>query len=135
MGNIIRELIQREIDKGVKQIALARGIGISQSSIQKILYTDTKHTLDTIKKVAAYFKIPLETILAEMGEMVAEETAPHYEELKDDEREMLAIYREAKMYGVAEDGKKFFRRLIEAVKEQSHLLLYGRGEHREGETG
>ncbi|HDZ62533.1 MAG TPA: XRE family transcriptional regulator [Nitrospirae bacterium] len=53
----IRKLIKDDIDSGTKQITLARGIGLSQSSIQKILYTDTKPTVETVKKIAAYYNV------------------------------------------------------------------------------
>lgn len=127
----LKGLLLQELEKYSKR-ELAKRMGIPLSSLVNYIDTDTEPRASSLKKIAAYFNVPV-------SYFVEEEAGPaegkRLEELKDDEREMLVLYREARMYGVAEDGKKFFRRLIEAVKEQDTALLFGRGERREGEAG
>lgn len=55
----MRELIQAQLNKGVTQRELAGKIGFSHSTIQKILFTDTKCTYETRKLVADYFHVPV----------------------------------------------------------------------------
>lgn len=55
----MRELIKSELNKGITQRELAGKIGFSHSTIQKILFTETKHTYEIRKKVADYFGVPV----------------------------------------------------------------------------
>lgn len=64
MNYKLRALMQAQIDAGAKQIHLANEIGISASTIQKILYTNTKQDLITLQKCAVYFKKPLSELIA-----------------------------------------------------------------------
>lgn len=73
----MKNLIKGELDSGVKQIELAGKIGVSQSTIQKILYTQTKPTIETVKKVARYFNKSTSYFLDdEYPEHVSEELPP-----------------------------------------------------------
>lgn len=63
MESTAKVLIKGAIDKGKRQIHLANEIGISSSSIQKILYTNTKPTVETLRKIAVYFKVPIADLL------------------------------------------------------------------------
>ncbi len=55
----MRELIKDALNKGLTQRELAEKIGFSHSTIQKILFTNTKCTYETRKKVADYFRVPV----------------------------------------------------------------------------
>lgn len=55
----MKEMIKAELNKGITQRDLAMRIGFSHSTIQKILFTDTKCTYETRKKVADYFRVPV----------------------------------------------------------------------------
>ena len=73
----MRELISQELKKeDITQVGLAQKIGISQATIHKILYTETKHTTDILHKVANYFKVPLSSFLDDTM-MVCEPHSPY----------------------------------------------------------
>ena len=55
----MRELIKSELNKGITQRDLAGKLHFSHSTIQKILFTETKHSYDIRKKVADYFHVPV----------------------------------------------------------------------------
>lgn len=55
----MRELIKAELSKGITQRELAGKLRFSHSTIQKILFTETKHGYDIRKKVADYFGVPV----------------------------------------------------------------------------
>jgi len=55
----MRELIKNELKRDINQRELAGKIGFSQGTLQKILFTETKFTYDTRKKVADYFHVPV----------------------------------------------------------------------------
>jgi len=55
----MKELIKGELNKGITQRELANKVHVSQGTIQKILFTDTKFTYETKKKVADYFGVPV----------------------------------------------------------------------------
>lgn len=55
----MRDLIKAELNKDITQRDLAGKIGFSHSTIQKILFTETKHTYEIRKKVADYFGVPV----------------------------------------------------------------------------
>jgi transcriptional regulator with XRE-family HTH domain len=55
----MKEMLKAELNKGITQRDLAMRIGFSHSTIQKILFTDTKCTYETRKKVADYFRVPV----------------------------------------------------------------------------
>lgn len=59
MNKMLRDIIKRELDKGRKQTELARSIGVSQSTIYKILRTNTTPDLETIKKVQKFSGLPM----------------------------------------------------------------------------
>lgn len=72
MDSKIKTLIMDALNKDEKQIDLARKIGISQSTIQKILYTNTSPTVATINKIANYFNVPVGSLLPKItGEINA----------------------------------------------------------------
>jgi len=56
----MKELIKNELSRGTTQRDLASKIGFSHSTIQKILFTNTRCTYETRKKVADYFRVPVE---------------------------------------------------------------------------
>lgn len=55
----MKEMIIAELNKGITQRDLAKRVGFSHGTIQKILFTSTKFTYETRKKVADYFRIPV----------------------------------------------------------------------------
>ena len=55
----MKKMIKDELNKGITQRDLAKRIGVSHGTIQKILFTDTKYTYETRKKVADYFRVPV----------------------------------------------------------------------------
>ncbi|MFA5261328.1 MAG: helix-turn-helix transcriptional regulator [Candidatus Omnitrophota bacterium] len=55
----MKDLILSELNNGVTQRDLANKIHVSQGTIQKILFTETKFTHETRKKVADYFRVPV----------------------------------------------------------------------------
>lgn len=63
MDSIAKKMIKSQMDKGINQIDLANRIGISQSTIQKILYTNTQQKVATLRKIATYFNIPISELL------------------------------------------------------------------------
>lgn len=92
----MRELIQNELKKGLTQRELAQKIGFSHGTIQKILFTDTRFTFETRKKVADYFRVPVAQFYEdiEVAEAIAVKTSmPHQESKIDDlQRSVMRLY-------------------------------------------
>jgi transcriptional regulator with XRE-family HTH domain len=62
----MRELVEAELNRGIKQRPLAERIGISQGTVQKILYSETTNfSYDVRKKVADYFKVDVSTFYSD----------------------------------------------------------------------
>lgn len=59
----LKELIKEKLNSGMTQYELADLVGISQGSIQKYLSTNTVPTLETLKKFANAFNIPLNSFI------------------------------------------------------------------------
>lgn len=55
--NSIKKLIQGSLDKGHTQHALASEIKISQSTIYKILNTETMPRIETLQKIGDYYRV------------------------------------------------------------------------------
>ncbi len=63
MKERLRALIENELRTDITQDKLAQNIGVSQATIQKILFSETKHTLDILQKCANYFQVPVSDLL------------------------------------------------------------------------
>lgn len=59
MKDVLRSRINEKLQGDISQDALAEAIGISQATIHKILYTETKHTFDVLQRCADYFQVPI----------------------------------------------------------------------------
>lgn len=59
MKDVLRRRINEKLQGDISQDALAEAIGISQATIHKILYTETKHTFDVLQRCADYFQVPI----------------------------------------------------------------------------
>ena len=63
-----RELIKNKVAEGISQTEIARKCGISNGTITKILYSDTKLTLETIRKIARAYNIRLSDLISDIPE-------------------------------------------------------------------
>lgn len=72
----MRDMIKEELNKGVTQRDLAKRIGFSHGTIQKILFTDTKYTYETRKKVADYFRVPVAHFYDAANEVTPKQADP-----------------------------------------------------------
>ena len=93
----LRDLIEKELKKdGINQTILAKRIGISQPTIYKILYTDTKQKYETRKKVADYFRIPVAQFYDDIGVTenvtVRTSTPPPDWKIDDLQRSIVRLY-------------------------------------------
>ncbi len=83
-----KELIENDLAKGETQTGIASKIGVSNATIYKILYTQTKLTVETLKKIAKAYGVPLSSFL------VAEEEENYTSlSLSEKERELVAMFR------------------------------------------
>ena len=53
----VKELVQKEIDKGVSRRELARRCNVSLGTIQNVLLGDTEIKNSTLEKISLYFKV------------------------------------------------------------------------------
>lgn len=83
-----KELIENDLAKGETQTGIASKIGVSNATIYKILYTQTKLTVATLKKIAKAYGVPLSSFLVAEEE---ENYAPL--QLSEKERELVAMFR------------------------------------------
>lgn len=81
----MRELVEAELAKGVSQLELARRMNVSQATIHKILYTETKNTVDILFKIAKYFHVPVASLLdpAQSGQVPETTAHPICREIAD----------------------------------------------------
>jgi transcriptional regulator with XRE-family HTH domain len=99
-----KELIEKDLAKGETQTGIAAKIGVSNATIYKILYTQTRLTVATLKKVARAYGVPLSSFL------VAEEEEQYASlSLTEKEQELVNIFR--KLDEVRQD------RLLENIKD------------------
>ncbi len=63
-----KELIENDLEKGETQTGVAMKIGVSNATIYKILYTQTKPTVDTLRKIATAYGLPVSSFLVAEGE-------------------------------------------------------------------
>lgn len=83
-----KELIENDLKKGETQTGVAMKIGVSNATIYKILYTQTKPTVATLRKIAKAYGIPVSSFLVAEGE-------EHYSssELNDKEQSLVSMFR------------------------------------------
>lgn len=60
----IRDFVKQRVEEGEKQVEIAKKSGVSQGTVYKLLYTDTKPTMDTIIKIANAYHRPLTDFIA-----------------------------------------------------------------------
>ncbi len=63
-----KELIENDLNKGETQTGVAAKIGVSNATIYKILYTQTRPTVATLKKIAKAYGVPVTSFLVAEGE-------------------------------------------------------------------
>jgi transcriptional regulator with XRE-family HTH domain len=87
----VKSFVRQLYESGEKQVNIARKAGISQATVYKLLYTETKPTLDIIVKIANAYGKPI-------AEMVAAEEGPQWTsqagKLSNDEWELIEAYRQ-----------------------------------------
>lgn len=92
----MRELIQNELKKGLTQRELAQKIGFSHGTVQKILFTDTRFTFETRKKVADYFRVPVAQFYDDIGPSesftVRTSTPPPESKIDELQRSIVRLY-------------------------------------------
>jgi transcriptional regulator with XRE-family HTH domain len=90
-----KEFIKSKVLSGISQTDIARKCGISNGTITKILYSETKLTLDTIKKIAIAYGLPLSYFLEDYADP-AHDTVPGQPPLTKDEQTLLDMMRQSK---------------------------------------
>lgn len=81
----MKTLLQAAIDSGISQRKLAKDINISQGTIQNILFTNTKITYETRKKIAAYFRVPVASMYDDEMQPPLPSTEPRAIDVTDEE--------------------------------------------------
>lgn len=83
-----KELIEKDLKKGDTQTGVAMKIGVSNATIYKILYTQTRPTVATLKKIAKAYGVPVSSFLVAEGE-------EHYSSspLTDREQNLITMFR------------------------------------------
>jgi transcriptional regulator with XRE-family HTH domain len=83
-----KELIENDLKKGETQTGVAMKIGVSNATIYKILYTQTRPTVATLKKIAKAYGVPVSSFLVAEGE-------EHYgsSPLTDKEQNLISMFR------------------------------------------
>ena len=83
-----KELIEKDLANGETQTGIAAKIGVSNATIYKILYTQTRMTVETLKKVARAYGVSLSSFL------VAEEEEQYSSlSLTEKEQELVNMFR------------------------------------------
>jgi transcriptional regulator with XRE-family HTH domain len=62
-----RDFIKKLVREGISQTEIARKCSISNGTITKILYSESELRLDTLKKIAAAYSIPIATFLSDVN--------------------------------------------------------------------
>jgi transcriptional regulator with XRE-family HTH domain len=117
----IRDLVKKKVQEGEKQVDIARKAGISQGTIYKLLYTETKPTLDIIVKLANAYHLPV-------SEFVAEGDAPQWDKtagrgLSKKEEQLLSAFSQL------DDRRQ--ERIMESIEDM--LLALRESQGREGQ--
>lgn len=125
----IAEFIKQKVAEAGTQTAVSRLTGVSQGTITKILSGDTTPELETIKKIATAYRVPITNF---------DEVAPHgiekyrtvaansdttpriSEQLEGYSREVriAADYMEVKLEGkTAEERMRYMEEFLETIKK------------------
>ncbi len=83
-----KELIENDLKKGETQTGVAMKIGVSNATIYKILYTQTRPTVATLKKIAKAYGVPITTFLVAEGEEQYGSSS-----LSDKEQNLISMFR------------------------------------------
>lgn len=108
----MKALIMKELEKK-SQSELARDIHISQPTIHKILYTETKQSIPTVKLVAKYFGLPISYFLESTEEQASQEELAT---ITADEQEILRLFRDLRSVGAAQEAFNFLTYLLMKTK-------------------
>jgi len=84
----IKELLQGEIDKGIKKNFLCSKIGIPTASFFNYLYANVKPDYESLDKIAAYFHKPIAYFFDETAEQMSDP-----DQLDDDECQVIDLTR------------------------------------------
>lgn len=85
----VRDFVKGLVTAGEKQVAIAKKAGVSQGTIYKLLYTETKPTMDIIMKIAKGYS-------KQYTDFVVAEDSPAYSasiQLTDSEQRLLTAFR------------------------------------------
>ena len=85
----IEKIEKRIKELGLTQLELAKRAGVSQGTIFKMLYTNTKHSLDTIGKVSKVLGLDAENIFLELHGFLKTDISATKEEPLDSESLMI----------------------------------------------
>ncbi|HET6419239.1 MAG TPA: helix-turn-helix transcriptional regulator [Geobacteraceae bacterium] len=83
-----KELIENDLKKGETQTGVAMKIGVSNATIYKILYTQTRPTVATLEKIAKAYGVPVTSFLVAEGK---EQYLPSA--LTDKEQKLILMFR------------------------------------------
>ena len=119
MGEILRHLVEKELEQK-NQSSLAKDIGISQSTIHKILYTNTIMTVPILRKVAQYFRVPLTGLLDDMPAKEAAVEEADFATRKNEEEKLLELYRHLRRAGKDSELVQFAEYLVEREQNAPH---------------
>lgn len=89
----VREFVKKKVAEGERQMDIANRTGVSQGTIYKLLYTNTRPTMDTIMKIAAGYGISYTSLID--ADRVAE-TRPAYGSqptMTEREQKLLRLFR------------------------------------------
>jgi len=86
IGKIIEERIQ---EMEITQLEVAKRAGVSQATIFKMINTNTKHSLETISKVAKVLGLDAESIFLELHGFLKTEISATKEDPPDTETLMI----------------------------------------------
>ena len=119
--NKVKELLNRELDRGVKKTFLARKMGLPVASLYNYAYGGVVPQTGSLMKIAHYFDKPISYFLEdEAGEMSSEE------------EHVVKLYRTIRHASKekAEDAVRFLEFTVSRLREKEvgHTNGHG-GEH------
>lgn len=87
----MRELVKNLLDSGKSQTEVAREAKVSQATIHKILYTDTNHSVDLLRKFSHTYGVPLEDLIAEKQDVYHASKIPVT--LTEEENRLISLFK------------------------------------------
>ena len=103
----LRIFVQKMLTEGMSQSEIARRAHVSQATINKILHTDTKPTVETLKKFSSAFNLPL-------SEFIVSEDEPIWEK----KRRQLSVKEERVLTLFSQLDERRQDRVIEDLEDR-----------------